>query len=236
MKRRPQDWKERFARSMETHPSPALEDWRWAREGEGGVDARAVDAAWDLVTLHASAEAAKLHHAMGLLEGPLRQTLLPALVVAAARWTEVGTLKVVDADGKAWWPRDLSFVPGRDHLEPDMTIECGRELGRSVLDFVISYGHTVYVANPEDEADLWPVRRERSLALLLDSDMGGRQQARDQRARDLEIQQEGLLVIHVSRSELWQDPIGTADEALRTLCESTRFDAEQAAMETHAAP
>ena len=32
--------------------------------------------------------------------------------------------------------------------------------------------------------------------------------------------------MRVDRSDLWQDPIGAAAEALRTLTESARFDCE----------
>lgn len=225
MKRPPQGWNERFEKALEANPSPALEDWRWAKEGEGRVDPRAVHAAWDLVTLQASAEAAKMHHAMSLLSGSLAQTFLPALVVSAARWTDVGTLEVVDADGKSWFPRDLSFVPGREHLQPDMSISCSREMGRTVVDFVVAYHHTVYRAAPDDDADIRSFRRSGSLAILMESEPS--RPTDDARARDMELQQEGQLVIHVSRSEVWRDAIGTANEALRTLVESTRFDAEQ---------
>ena len=55
------------------------------------------------------------------------------------------------------------------------------------------------------------------------------EEKREQQARDRELQQEGLLLVHPTRSEVWRDPISVADEALRTLVESTRFDAEAAA-------
>ena len=44
MKRRPQGWDERFAASLQSHPSPALEAWRWAREDEEPSDPRAIEA------------------------------------------------------------------------------------------------------------------------------------------------------------------------------------------------
>ena len=224
MKRKPRGWVEQFERSLETHASPALEEWRWAREGEEPVDPRAVEAAWDLVTLQASAEAAKLHHAMGLLQSPVARTLLPALVVAAVRHTSVGALRVEALDGSSWHPRDLAFVPGREPLEPDLTIRCGAEQARSHIDFLVHYRHRAYAGDSLQE-----IRRERALAVLLDVTDSDPTARRDQQARDRELQQEGLLLVHPTRSEVWRDPVGVAEEALRTLVESTRFEAEMAA-------
>lgn len=224
MKRKPQGWAERFEASLEGHANPALEEWRWAREDEEPVDPRAVAAAWDLVTLQASAEAAKLHHAMGLIERPTARTLLPALVVAAARLTPVGALRVEAADGSDWHPRDLAFVPGREPIEPDLVIRCGAEMARSHLDFLVRYRHRSYAGEALEE-----VLRERSLAILCREATLGPKAAREQQMRDRELQQEGLLLVQPTRSEVWSDPVGVAEEALRTLVESTRFESEAAA-------
>jgi len=224
VKRKPRGWVEQFERALDADPSPALEEWRWAREGEEPADPRAVAAAWDLVTQHASAEAAKLNHAMSLLDGPVARTLLPALVVTGARHTPIGALRVEARDGSSWHPRDLAFVPGREPLEPDLTILCGAERARSHIDFLVTYRHRAYAGEALRE-----VVRERALAILLDRGDEGPQEKREQQARDRELQQEGLLLVHPTRSEVWRDPISVADEALRTLVESTRFDAEAAA-------
>ncbi len=224
MKRKPQGWAERFEASLEGHANPALEEWRWAREGEEPVDPRAVAAAWDLVTLHASAEAAKLHHAMGLIERPAPRTLLPALVVVGARLTTVGALRVEGADGSHWHPRDLAFVPGREPIEPDLVIRCGAEVARSHLDFLVTYRHRSYAGEALEE-----VLRERQLAILCREAGLGPKAAREQQLRDRELQQEGLLLVQPTRSEVWSDPVGVAEESLRTLIESTRFESEAAA-------
>ena len=224
MKRRPQSWTDRFAAALEAHPSPALEDWRWAREGEEPVDSRAVDAAWDLVTLAASAEANKLNHAMRLLETETQRTLFPALVVAGVRGCDVGAFKVVDKDGKHWFPRDLAFVPGRENLSPELTLECDIEVGRSVCDFRLWYRHTSYERVDDDE--IKEASSERHMAVLLTR--GGRthDESIKDRQRDIELQAEGYLVVRYERSEVWADPMACAVEAIRTLRDSTRFDAE----------
>jgi len=224
VKRKPQGWSERFEASLESHANPALEEWRWAREGEEPVDPRAVGAAWDLVTLQASAEAAKLHHAMRQVDSPTAATLLPALVVAGARLTEMGALRVEARDGSAWHPRDLAFVPGREPIEPDLVIRCGAEVARSHLDFLIRYRHRSYAGDSLDE-----VVRERSMAILTRETQLGPKAARAQQMRDRELQAEGLLIVQPTRSEVWRDPVGVAEEALRTLVESTRFESEAAA-------
>ena len=90
------------------------------------------------------AEAAKLNHAMSLLDGPVARTLLPALVVTGARHTPIGALRVEARDGSSWHPRDLAFVPGREPLEPDLTILCGAERARSHIDFLVTYRHRAY--------------------------------------------------------------------------------------------
>lgn len=224
MKRKPQGWAERFEASLEGHANPALEEWRWAREGEEPVDPRAVAAAWDLVTLQASAEAAKLHHAMRLIERPTARTLLPALIVAGARLTPVGALRVEASDESSWHPRDLAFVPGREPIEPDLVIRCGAEVARSHLDFLIRYRHRSYAGDALEE-----VVRERSMAILCREVGLGPKAAREQQMRDRELQQEGLLLVQPTRSEVWSDPVGVAEEALRTLVDSTRFESEAAA-------
>ena len=223
MKRRPQGWSERFAKALDAHPSPALEDWRWAREGEEPVDPRAVDAAWDLVTLAASAEANKLNHAMRLLESPMHRTLLPALVVAGVRACDVGAFKVVDLEGKHWFPRDLAFVPGRENLPPVLTLECSVEVGRSVCDFRLWYQHTSYEQVDEKLAS---ASSERYMAVLLTRGDRTHKESVADRQRDIELQSEGYLVVRYERSEVWADPMACAVEALRTLRDSTRFDAE----------
>lgn len=224
MKRKPQGWPERFEASLESHANPALEEWRWAREGEEPVDPRAASAAWDLVTQQASAEAAKLHHAMRLIENPAARTLLPALVVAGARMTPIGALRVEAHDGSAWHPRDLAFVPGREPIEPDLVIRCGAEIARSHLDFLVRYQHRSYAGDALEE-----IVRERSMAILtIGADLGPKA-TRDRQMRDRELQAEGLLIVQPTRSEVWRDPVGVAEEALRTLIESTRFESEAAA-------
>lgn len=224
MKRKPQGWGERFEESLEAHANPALEEWRWAREGEEPVDERAVAAAWDLVTQQASAEAAKLHHAMRQVASPAARTLLPALVVAGARLTPIGALRVEAPDGSSWHPRDLAFVPGREPIEPDLVIRCGAEVARSHLDFLVRYRHRSYGGDSLEE-----VVRERSMAILTRGGELGPKAAREQQMRDRELQAEGLLIVQPTRSEVWRDPVGVAEEALRTLVESTRFESEAAA-------
>lgn len=222
MKRRPQGWTERFAAALEAHPSPALEDWRWAREGEEPVDPRAIEAAWDLVTLAASAEANKLNHAMKLLETPQQQTLFPALVVAGVRGCDVGAFKVVDAEGKYWFPRDLAFIPGRENLSPELTLECNVEVGRSVCDFRLWYRHTSYQRVDEE---IQQASSERHMAVLLTRAGRTHDESITDRQRDIELQAEGYLVVRYDRSEVWNDPMACAVEALRTLRDSTQFDA-----------
>lgn len=222
MKRRPQGWTERFSAALEAHPSPALEDWRWAREGEEPVDPRAVEAAWDLVTLAASAEANKLNHAMKLLETPPQRTLFPALVVAGVRGCDVGAFKVVDAEGKHWYPRDLAFVPGRENLDPELTLECNVEVGRSVCDFRLWYRHTSYERVDEE---IKQATSERHMAVLLTRSRRTHDESISDRQRDIELQAEGYLVVRYDRSEVWSDPMACAVEALRTLRDSTQFDA-----------
>lgn len=226
MKRKPQSWTERFEASLEVHPSPALEDWRWAREGEGKPDERAIAAAWDLVTQHASAETAKIHHILTLLNDPMERTFLPALVVAGVRWTEYGAYRVIDPDGKDYWPRDLAFVPGREHLTPALTARCHVEVGRAIVNFMLSYTHTDHVAVGEDEK-FEAVSASRTMAILLDERSSGRKDDAKRRVLDIELQQEGHLVVRYDRSDLWSDVVGCATEALRTLVQSTRFDVDQ---------
>lgn len=226
MKRRPQSWIDRFLASLEAHPTPALEEWRWARRGEDPVDPRAVEAAWDLATLHASAEANKLHHAMLQMETPEQKTLLPALVIAGARQSEVGAFRVFDVESKGWFPRDMAFVPGREHLEPDLELRCLVEVGRTEVDFLVWRRHRGFLTADEEGKEHLEVTAERTMAILLDEGGGGPTQQREDRYRDIELQQEGHLVVRVDRSDLWQDPIGAAAEALRTLTESARFDCE----------
>ncbi len=208
MKRRtPQGWTERFAASLTTHTNNHLEEWRWARPGEEPCDPIAVEAAWDLVTLSASAEANMLNHAMGQMEEREQGVMLAALVVAAARRGDVGTLKVVAKNGKAWWPRDLSFVPGREHLEPEVVISAHVEVGRSIVDLLIEYTHVDYAKGTS---------KVRNMAVFCaDHHERGvdREEAARGRSRDLELQQEGYIVMRFSRSDVWSDPIGCAIEA-----------------------
>ncbi|MEM9070463.1 MAG: hypothetical protein AAGE52_18300 [Myxococcota bacterium] len=229
MKRRPQGWLERFQASLEGDPSPALEAWRWALEGEDPCDARAIEAAWDLVTLHASAEANKLNHAMHILDDELQRTLLPALVVAGARVTEVGAFQVFARDGKRWIPRDLAFVPGRVPLDPQLKLECVVEEGRSVIDFRLWYEHKAYRREGDDMVE---AAAETRMAVLLSRPERRHQDVIDDRARDLELQNEGYLIVRYDRSEVWRDPLGSAVDALRTLTETARFDAEARLRET----
>ncbi len=209
---------------MQSHPSPALEAWRWAREDEEPADPRAVEAAWDLVTLHASAEANKLNHAMKILPSEVHRTLLPALVVAGSRRSEVGTFEVVDAEGRPWRPRDLAFIPGRMPLEADLRLECLVEVGRNVLDFRLWYRHRGYARIGEEADDLQEVSVEKQLALLISDEGRGPRAPDEARHRDIELQSEGYVVVRFERSDLWRDAIGHADEALRTLVETARFD------------
>lgn len=224
MKRRPQGWPERFAAALEAHPSPALEDWRWAREGEDPVDSRAVDAAWDLVTLAASAEANKLNHAMRLLDTPEQKTLLPSMVVAGVRVCDVGAFKVVDTEGKHWFPRDLAFIPGRENLAPELVLECNVEVGRSVCDFRLWYRHTSYESSGDE---LKEASAERYMAVLLTRADRTHAESVADRQRDIELGAEGYLVVRYERSEVWADPVACAVEAIRTLRDSTRFDADE---------
>lgn len=234
-RRRPQTWTDRFLASLEGRPSPALESWRWAREGEDPVDPRAVEAAWDLVTLAASAEASKVHHAMRLLPTDVQRTLFPALVVAGARVSEVGAFRVVDPEGKPWFPRDLAFVPGREHLTPDLELRCLVEEGRNLIDFHLWYRTSAWARVPDDAAIVRDepsgsggatreVTVERGMAILLGEGPVGRTTRADERHRDIELQQEGLLVVRYDRGDIWRDPIGCAEDALRTLTETARFD------------
>ena len=223
MKRRPQGWAERFERSLQADPNPALEEWRWAQQGEEPCDPRAIDAAWDLVTLHASAEAHKLNHALRVLKDETQRTLLAALVVAGARAVDVGTFEVVAADGRRWFPRDLDFVPGRDHLEPELRLECGVEEGRSFVDFRVWHRCTAY---RRDDGDDRTATAERRMAILLTPPERSMKERAHDGARDLELQSEGYLVVRHERSEVWRDPLGIATDALRTLTETARFDAE----------
>lgn len=230
MKRRvPQSWSDRFAASLDRRPSPALEDWRWAREGEEPVDSRAVEAAWDLVTLHASAEANQLNHALRTLPSEAHRTLFPALVVAAARVSDVGAFCVRRGNDKPWFPRDLAFVPGREHLDPELVLEPMVEVGRTVVDFRLWLHVSAFAKLGEN--DLREVVVERSMAILLGDRMIGRRAQREERYRDIELQQEGYLVVRFDRSELWRDPVGCAEDALRTLTETARFDCEATVQE-----
>ncbi|MFK8002036.1 MAG: hypothetical protein AB8H86_20740 [Polyangiales bacterium] len=228
MKRKPQSWTERFDASLEVHPSPALEDWRWAREGEGKADERAIAAAWDLVTQQASAETAKIHHILTLLGDPMERTFLPSLVVAGVRCAKYGTYRVIDPEGKDYWPRDLAFVPGREHLTPELTLRCHVEVGRAVVNFLISYTHTDHLTVGEEGSERFePVSATRTMAILLGERSSGRKDEAKRRVLDIELLQEGHLVVRYERSELWADSIGCATEALRTLVQSTRFDVDQ---------
>lgn len=233
MKRKPQSWSDRLESAIEAHPNPALEDWRWAREGDGVVDARAVSAAWDVVTLAASAEAAKINHIIGQLVSPLAKTLFPALVVAGTRLTEVGVFQILDRDSRAYWPRDLAFIVGREHLEPQLTIRCGIEIGRSVVDFLVSHTHVGFLPLTEG-AQLESRRSTRTMALVLQDEHNAPIDRADRRARDLELEEEGHLVVRVGRSELWKNPIEVATECLRTVMRATAFDVEQQIAEASA--
>lgn len=227
MKRKPQSWTERFEASLDVHPSPALEDWRWAREGEGKPDERAIAAAWDLVTQHASAETAKIHHILSLLNGPMERTFLPALVVAGVRCSEYGAYRVIDPEGKDYWPRDLAFVPGREHLTPELTVRSHVEVGRAVVNFLVSYTHTDHVSVDGEGEKFEAVSASRTMAIILDERSSGRKDDAKRRVLDIELQQEGHLVVRYERSDLWRDAVGCAVEALRTLVQSTRFDVDQ---------
>ncbi len=222
-RRRPQTWRERFIAALDADPSPGLESWRWAREGEEPCDELAVNAAWDLVTQHASAEANLLNHALRLLHSEMQRTLFAALVVSGARVTEIGALEVVAPDGRRWRPRDLSFVPGREPLPATMRIRCHQEIGRNQIDFMVWYQHEEYL-NAESEPV--PVRAERELAIVIESGPPSKAEARAERAKDLELATEGYLVVRFGRSDIWRSPMTCAAEALRTLVESTRFDCE----------
>ena len=90
----------------------------------------------------------------------------------------------------------------------------------------MSYRHRSYGGE-----SLREVVRERAMAVLIDGAERGPKARREQQMRDRELQSEGLLLVHVTRSEVWRDPIGVAEEALRTLVESTRFESEAAAAE-----
>ncbi len=223
MKRRPQGWAERLARSLEADPNPALEEWRWAQEGEEPCDERAIEAAWDLVTLHAAAEAHKLNHALRVLRDETQRTLLAALVVAGARAVDVGTFEVVAADGRRWFPRDLAFIPGRDHLEPELRLECCVEEGRSFIDFRLWHRFTAYRQEEDEERS---ASADRTMAILLTPPERPLKERAKDGSRDLELQAEGYLVVRHERSEVWRNPLGVAADALRTLTETARFDAE----------
>lgn len=238
MPRGPRTWVERFLASLEAHPSPAQQSWRWAREGEDPVDPRAVETAWDLVTLHASAEANKLNQALRSLPSEAHRTLLLALVSVGARRTEVGTFEVVPPEGKSWRPRDLAFVPGRLPLEADLRLECLQEVGRSVCDFRLWYRHRGYARIPtegEVPDEHLEVTAERMLAILItDESLSGRQQA-DERHKDLELESEGYLVHRVAMGDIWRDAMAVAENALASLQESAKFDCAALVSEREAA-
>lgn len=226
MKRTPQSWTDRLESAIEAHPNPALEDWRWSRQGDGVVDARAVAAAWDVVTLAASAEAAKINHIITQLDSPLSKTLFPALVVAGTRLTEVGVFQILDRDERAYWPRDLAFIAGREHLEAQLVIRCGIEVGRSFVDFLVTHTHVGFLPLTEG-GQLESRRSTRTMAIVLQDEHKAPIDRADRRARDLELEEEGHLVVRVGRSELWKNPVEVATECLRTIMQVTEFDVEQ---------
>lgn len=226
-KREPIDWETRLCQSLELHPTPALEPWRWAREGEGPADALAITAAWDLATKHASAEASLLNRAMKQLEHEEGRVLLAALVIAAARRTDVGTLEVVGPDGRRWRPRDLPLVPGREPLPATLILECGKEIGLAALDFFLTYDHLGY---REEEHALHPVSATRSLGVLCpvpEPDERTVEQHRRDRTLDLEVEVEGHLLHRITRSALWEDPIGAALATVARLVEAAKGDAHR---------
>lgn len=221
-KRPPIDWETRLSQSLELHPAPALEPWRWAREGEGPADALAVTAAWDLAAKHASAEASLLNRAMKQLENEESRVLFAALVIAGARHSDVGALEVVGPDGRRWRPRDLPLVPGREPLPATLRLECGKEVGLAALDFFLSYEHLGYV---EQEHALHPVRASLSLGIFCpvpEPDERTVEQHRRDRTLDLELEVEGHLLHRITRSELWADPVGAALKTLTRLVDATR--------------
>ena len=168
-----------------------------------------------------------LNSLLAELDSDAQRTMLPALIVAAARWTEVGTLCVFGADQRQYWPRDLAFVVGREHLPPRMTIHSRVEEGRNVIDFLLSYTHVEHALGEGDDLlDVYEATR--TMAILLDDGERTPRAAAEQRSADVELQQLDHLLVRYHRSDLWGDVVGCANEAIRTLVQSTRFDVEQA--------
>jgi len=224
--RAPQDVIERLARSLDLHPHPALESTRWARPGEGPSDPVAVAVAWDLVTQQAAAEANMLNRALRDLETEAERVLLGAMVGACARATAVGGLCVTSKNGQRWWPRDLAFIPGREHPTPELSLICGEAVDRVEFAVFLRHSHVGYVLGQEEQ-EPQEHRVERTLGVLLIErplDERGPEDVRRDREVDLAMQSEGHIVKRLLVADLWRDPMGQAATLVEHLMETSRQD------------
>lgn len=225
----PQPLSERLARCLTLHAHPALEPKRWSRPEESPVHPAAVAVAWDLVTQQAAAEANLLNRAMAELETEPERVLLAASVAAGARRTSVGGLCVVAKDGRRWWPRDLSFIPGREHPTPELSVHYAMEVDRNVFPIFLRRRYTAYLLGDEEQA---PEERrvERTMGVLLTErhdDERSEAELRRDREVELAVQAEGHLLERVLVSDLWRDPVGCAEAFLTRLDEACRRDVQR---------
>ncbi|NOY90783.1 MAG: hypothetical protein GXP55_06185 [Deltaproteobacteria bacterium] len=232
--RSPQELRQRLERSLELHAHPALEASRWARPGEEPAHSAAVAVAWDLVTQQASAEANMLNRAMRELETEPERVLLAAMVAAGARATSVGGLCVTAKSGQRWWPRDLAFIPGRDHPTPELSMSCCEEVDRVIFSVFLRQTHVGYVLGHDEQDEPEELRVERTLGVLLmqrPPDERTREEVRRDREIDLAMQAEGHLLERVLVADLWSDPMGRAAQIARRLDDACREDVERAKRE-----
>jgi hypothetical protein len=229
--RSPRALAERLEHSLELHAHPALEASRWARPGEEPAHSSAVAVAWDLVTQQASAEANMLNRAMRGLETEPERILLAAMVAAGARATPVGGLAVTAKDGRRWWPRDLSFIPGREHPTPELSLKCCEEVDRVTFSVFLHRTHVGYLLGRGEDDEPEELRVERTLGVLLrerPSEERTHEEVRRDREIDLAMEAEGHLLERLLVADLWSDPMGRAEAIVRRLDDACREDVERA--------
>ncbi len=229
--RSPQELTRRLEHSLELHAHPALEASRWARPGEEPAHSAAVAVAWDLVTQQASAEANMLNRAMRQLETEAERVLFAAMVGAGARATPVGGLRVTAKDGQRWWPRDLTFIPGREHPTPELSLTCCEEVDRVIFTVFLCQSHVGYVLGHAEEDEPEELRVERTLGVLLMQrplEERTHEEVRRDREIDLAMEAEGHLLERLLVADLWSDPMGRAEAIVRRLEDACREDVERA--------
>jgi len=237
VQRAPQGLVQRLERSLELHAHPALDASRWARPGEEPAHEAAIAVAWDLVTQQASAEANMLNRAMRELETEPERVLLACMIAAAARATPVGGLCVQAKDGRRWWPRDLAFIPGREHPEPELRLNILEEVDRVTFAVFLRHVHIGYVLGREEEDAPEELRVERTLGVLLlarPPEERSHEEVRRDREIDLAMEAEGHMLERMLVADLWADPIGRSTAVVRRLMDACREDVRRAKRATPA--